>query len=378
MDFDPDGRLIRYDIKEGIIKSAHRMTYNKVNKMLMGDKDLINEYSDIYQMILDAKELANKIRKRRVDGGALDFDVPEYSISLNDKGEPISFKLRERGEAELLIEDFMLKANETVAYHMSMANLPCVYRIHETPDQEKLHNTLGFIERLGYKIPKTKHDILPTELQKLMNDVKDKGNDYFVVNQMMLRSMMKAKYSEECIGHYGLALKYYCHFTSPIRRYPDLMTHRLIKKLMLHPNKKTFDKDFMHYMLNLHEICVTSSEQERKSIECEREVDDMLMAWYMTNHIGEAYKGVINSITQFGMFVTIDGGIEGLVHISNMNGFFVYDDKTMSLSSYKRTYTVGDRVDIVVIGASKKDRSVDFILKEDMSKEVYYGYSSRE
>ncbi|MCR5706282.1 MAG: ribonuclease R [Acholeplasmatales bacterium] len=378
MDLDPDGRLIKYEIKEGIIKSLHRMTYNKVNKMLEGDKELIDEYSDIYPMILDCKELADKIRARRVKGGALDFDVPEYAISLNDKGEPISFKLRERGPAELLIEDFMLKANETVAYHMSMANLPCVYRIHETPDQEKLHNTLGFIERLGYKIPKTKNDILPSELQKLMNTVKEQNTDYFVVNQMMLRSMMKAKYSEECVGHYGLALQYYCHFTSPIRRYPDLMTHRLIKKLMLHPSKKNFDKDYMHFMIMLHEVCVTCSEQERKSIECEREVDDMLMAQYMSNHIGESYKGVINSITQFGMFVTIDGGIEGLVHISNMNGFFVFDDKTMSLSSYRRTYTIGDRVDIVVIGASKKDRAVDFILKEDMNKEVYYGYGSRK
>ena len=371
MEFSNDAKLLKYEIKEGIIKSSHRMTYNKVNKMLKGNKEVIDEYIDIYPMILDASELAKKIRAIRVKGGALDFDVPEYKVLLDEKGKPISFELRERDEAELLIEDFMLKANEVVAYHMNISNLPCVYRIHENPDQEKLRNTLSFIEKLGYNIPKTKDEIKPSQLQKLMNDVKNENTDYFVVNQMMLRSMMKAKYSEECIGHYGLALRYYCHFTSPIRRYPDLMTHRLIKKLLLHP-KKTFDDDYMKYMLSLHEICVKSSEQERKAIECEREVNDMLMAEYMTSHIGESYLGVINSITQFGMFITLDSGIEGLVHISNMNGFFVYDNKNMTLSSYKRKYTVGDRVKIVVIGASKKDRSVDFILKEDMHKEVFY------
>lgn len=371
MEFSNDAKLLKYEIKEGIIKSSHRMTYNKVNKMLKGDKEVIDEYIDIYPMILDASELAKKIRAIRVKGGALDFDVPEYKVLLDEKGKPISFELRERDEAELLIEDFMLKANEVVAYHMNISNLPCVYRIHENPDQEKLRNTLSFIEKLGYNIPKTKDEIKPSQLQKLMNDVKNENTDYFVVNQMMLRSMMKAKYSEECIGHYGLALRYYCHFTSPIRRYPDLMTHRLIKKLLLHP-KKTFDDDYMKYMLSLHEICVKSSEQERKAIECEREVNDMLMAEYMTSHIGESYLGVINSITQFGMFISLDSGIEGLVHISNMNGFFVYDNKNMTLSSYKRKYTVGDRVKIVVIGASKKDRSVDFILKEDMHKEVFY------
>ena len=371
MEFSNDAKLLKYEIKEGIIKSSHRMTYNKVNKMLKGDKEVIDEYIDIYPMILDASELAKKIRAIRVKGGALDFDVPEYEVLLDEKGKPISFELRERDEAELLIEDFMLKANEVVAYHMNISNLPCVYRIHENPDQEKLRNTLSFIEKLGYNIPKTKDEIKPSQLQKLMNDVKNENTDYFVVNQMMLRSMMKAKYSEECIGHYGLALRYYCHFTSPIRRYPDLMTHRLIKKLLLHP-KKTFDDDYMKYMLSLHEICVKSSEQERKAIECEREVNDMLMAEYMTSHIGESYLGVINSITQFGMFISLDSGIEGLVHISNMNGFFVYDNKNMTLSSYKRKYTVGDRVKIVVIGASKKDRSVDFILKEDMHKEVFY------
>ena len=371
MEFSNDAKLLKYEIKEGIIKSSHRMTYNKVNKMLKGDKEVIDEYIDIYPMILDASELAKKIRAIRVKGGALDFDVPEYKVLLDEKGKPISFELRERDEAELLIEDFMLKANEVVAYHMNISNLPCVYRIHENPDQEKLRKTLSFIEKLGYNIPKTKDEIKPSQLQKLMNDVKNENTDYFVVNQMMLRSMMKAKYSEECIGHYGLALRYYCHFTSPIRRYPDLMTHRLIKKLLLHP-KKTFDDDYMKYMLSLHEICVKSSEQERKAIECEREVNDMLMAEYMTSHIGESYLGVINSITQFGMFISLDSGIEGLVHISNMNGFFVYDNKNMTLSSYKRKYTVGDRVKIVVIGASKKDRSVDFILKEDMHKEVFY------
>lgn len=375
MEIDNTGNLVNYDICEGIINSAHRMTYNKVNKILSGDSSLIDEYIDIYPMICDMKELSEIIRAKRVKNGALDFDVPEYKISMNDRGEPIKFELRERFEAELLIEDFMLMANQTVAYHMYEAEIPCMYRVHEAPVEEKVMGVFGFIQSLGYKVKISRNGILPSQIQSIMSEVKEEGVNYYIINQLMLRAMMKAKYEEECIGHYGLALDYYCHFTSPIRRYPDLFVHRSLKTLLLHP-KKSYDKDLMELSYQVHDYALRSSEQEKKSVDCEREVNDMLMAVYMQRHMGEAYDGVINSITQFGMFITIDGGIEGLCHINNMSGYFVYDDKKMTLSNYKMSYRVGDRVRVVCVSASKKDRSIDFMLESDLKykEDDYYGY----
>ncbi len=370
MEIDTTGNVVNYEICEGIIKSAHRMTYNKINKMLAGDRDLIDTYYDIYPMVLNMKDLSDIIRAKRTNDGSLDFDVPEYGVSLDEQGKPIDFILRERGAGELLIEDFMLMANQTVAYHMNIMKLPCVYRVHEEPDQAKLSNVFGFIQRLGYKVKSSKNGIRPKMIQDAMNLVKDSPEEY-VINQMMLRAMMKAKYSEECLGHYGLAFPYYCHFTSPIRRYPDLMTHRLIKTLLLHPGDD-FDDNIQYYNYNLPDICENTSIQERKSVDCEREVNDMLMAEYMSKHIGEAYSGVISSITSFGMFVTLPNGVEGLVHISNMKGYFIYNEKNMSLNGYGVSYNIGDKVDIVVFSTSKKDRSVDFILHKDfISKEWY-------
>lgn len=371
MEIDKSGNLVTYDICEGIIKSSHRMTYNNVNKMINGDKETIDKYSDIYPMINDMVKLSDIIREKRTKAGALDFDVPEVEIELNDDGEPVKFYLRKRDKAELLIEDFMLEANKTIAYHMNISKLPCVYRVHESPDQEKLRNVFSFIKNLGYKVINVKNDIQPKMIQQIMNNIKESSESY-IINQIILRSMMKAKYSEECLGHYGLAFKYYCHFTSPIRRYPDLMVHRLLKTFLLHP-KDDYLEEYKNYMYNLHEIAVNCSIQERKSIDCERDVNDMLMASYMQNHIGEEHKGIINSITSFGMFVSLDNGIEGLVHINNMDGYFIYNEKKMTLSSYSKTYQIGDKIDIVVLNANKKDRSVDFILKED-----YHGGYSRK
>lgn len=367
MEFNMKGKLINYEISEGIIKSAHRMTYNNVNKMLNNDSETIAKYKDIYPMILEMATLSDIIRSLRVKKGAIDFEVPEYKATLDSNGNPLSFELRTRDKAEMIIEDFMLAANETVAYHMSISNLPCVYRIHENPKLEAVRKVFDMIKTTGLKVVVPKNRILPKDIQKAMLLVSEKKKEsYMVINQMMLRAMAKAKYSEKNLGHYGLAMDYYCHFTSPIRRYPDLMVHRLIKTLILHP--EDFDNLYSHYSDIVHEISVQSSIKEREAIDCEREVMDMLMASYMEERIGEEFVGTVDSITKFGMFVLLDNGIEGLIHISNMDGYFYYNEANMTLESSLKTYRIGDKVNVINISASKKHRKIDFLLKEDYDK----------
>lgn len=370
MEYEPNGNLVDYKIGEGIIRSSHRMTYNNVNKMLKQDEEVIAKYKDIYPMIMDMERVSKVLRGIRTKLGAIDFDVPEYKVIMDEKGRPTAFELRTRDDAEMLIEDFMLAANQTVAYHMATLHLPCVYRIHENPDDESVAKVYKLINSIGFKALFPKNKILPKDIQRAMNLVKT-SDSFYVVNQMMLRAMAKAKYSESNVGHYGLAMRYYCHFTSPIRRYPDLMVHRLIKELIIHPND--FDNKFTHFAGIIHDIANQSSIKEREAIECEREVVDMLMAQYMEDHIYETYEGMIDSITKFGMFVLLDNGVEGLVHISSLDGYFDFDEVRMRLYSRNKEYCVGDRVQIIVVSASKDKRKVDFMLKEDYDKKMKVG-----
>lgn len=368
MEIDKKGNLVNYEICEGVIKSAHRMTYNNVNKMLNGDEEIINKYNDIYPMILKMKELSDIIRQRRYKKGGIEFEVDEYKINLNADGSPNEILLRTRDSAEKLIEDFMLQANETVAYHMSISNLPCAYRIHEKPDQEKLHNVFSLISNMGVSLKNTKNDIHPKQIQDALEKISDSPYQP-IINNMLLRSMMKAKYNEKCLGHYGLAMNYYCHFTSPIRRYPDLITHRIIKRLLLHPNN--YENDLMHFEIILPEACLKNSASERKAIECERAVNDMLYAWYMSRYINSKFCGIITSLSQFGMYITLENGIEGLVAYRDMDGYFTYNANTLSVYSGDRMYKIGDKVNIVVIKANKKEGKIDFMLQEDY--DIYYG-----
>ncbi len=368
MELDKKGNLVNYEICEGVIKSAHRMTYNNVNKMLNGDEEIINKYNDIYPMILKMKELSDIIRQRRYKKGGIEFEVDEYKINLNPDGSPSEILLRTRDAAEKLIEDFMLQANETVAYHMSISNLPCAYRIHEKPDQEKLHNVFSLISNMGVSLKNTKNDIHPKQIQDALEKISDSPYQP-IINNMLLRSMMKAKYNEKCLGHYGLAMNYYCHFTSPIRRYPDLITHRIIKRLLLHPNN--YENDLMHFEIILPEACLKNSASERKAIECERAVNDMLYAWYMSRYINSKFCGIITSLSQFGMYITLENGIEGLVAYRDMDGYFTYNPNTLSVYSSDRMYKIGDKVNIVVIKANKKEGKIDFMLQEDY--DIYYG-----
>ncbi len=369
MEYDKAGKLVNYEISEGIIRSAHRMTYNNVNKMLNGDIETIKKYNDIYDMNIEMSNLADIIRNLRNKKGAIDFEVPEYKATLDKEGRPLSFELRTRDKAEMLIEDFMLEANQTVAYHMTISNLPCAYRIHENPDDEAVKKVFNLISAIGLHPHVPRNKFLPKDVQNAMNMVKkDRSESYQVVNSMMLRAMAKAKYSEKNLGHFGLAMNYYCHFTSPIRRYPDLMVHRMIKRLILHTNN--FESDLNHFNEILHDICVQSSIKEREAIDCEREVMDMLMASFMEDKYGQEFVGTVDSITKFGMFVLLDNGVEGLVHISTLDGYFTFNPENMTLNSSRKTYKIGDKVNVICVSASKKKRQVDFVLKASYDKMI--------
>ena len=358
MEYSKLGKLINYEICEGVINSHHRMTYNKVNKILNGDQELIDEYSDIAPMLKNMEEFSKVLRELRHKKGGIEFDTVEYSFRLNSDGSPKEIIKRERMDAEKLIEDFMLAANETVAYHMNIMNLPIVYRIHEKPDQDKLRTTFQEVKSMGLDVKLTQNDIHPKQVQDALEKASDNPNKY-IINNMLLRSMMKAKYSSECLGHYGLAMNYYCHFTSPIRRYPDLMTHRMIKKFLLHPTDK-FDKELSHYSSIIPEIALKNSSSERRSVDCEREVDDMLYAWYMESKIGNIYQGTVTSIQSFGMFVEIENGIEGLILYRNCEEYFEYDEKHHIAYTDNEKYYLGKKVMVKCIAASKDERKIDF------------------
>lgn len=371
MEIDLSGNLVNYDIKEGYIKSRHRMTYDDVNEILKDNKELVDKYSDIYDMLKDMEALSKVLRKRRHDNGGIEFDVDEFKFDLNEDGSPKNITLRSRDNAEKLIEDFMLEANQTIAYHLNISNLPCEYRIHENPDQDKLRDVFGIIRNMGVSVMALKNDIHPKQIQTVLEKIKELPTAP-ILNNMLLRSMMKAKYDPQCLGHYGLGMKYYCHFTSPIRRYPDLMVHRIIKKLILHPNN--FEEDLAHFEAIISDISLSNSMQERKSIDCERKVNDMLSAWYMSNMPKDkVYEGIITSITNFGMYVTLKNGIEGLLAYKNMDGYFEADNNNLSASSGDATYKLGDKVKVMVASASKLTCKIDFMLEED-----YHSYMSEE
>ena len=365
MDISKEGNLTNYEITECVIKSKYRMTYSNVNKIIDGDFELEKEYFEIVPSIMHMVELSEKLRNIRSKKGALEFDVPEYKFDLNEDGSPKSIILRDRDKAEKLIEDFMLMANETVAYNMNIMNLPCVYRIHEKPEQEKLREAFSMLGKMNINVELPKKDIKPKQLQQALELIEESPNKPILSN-VLLRSMMKAKYSHECLGHYGLAMHYYCHFTSPIRRYPDLLTHRIIKRVLVNPTN--LEGDLTHFNQILPSASDLCSKQERKAVECERAVNDMLSAWYMSKHKEEYLKGTITSVTSFGMFITLENGIEGLVSLNNLIDYFYYDSYNMSYSNGKRTYKLGDTVTVVVLSADKKSRKIDFMFKEDYLK----------
>ncbi|MDD2377218.1 MAG: ribonuclease R [Bacilli bacterium] len=369
MEIDKKGNVVNYDIYESVINSKKRMTYNNVNAIL--EKNETPEgYEEFIPTLQNMLELAHIIRKNKEIRGFIDFDIDESKIIVDEKGEAIDVVLRNRGAGEKLIEDFMIIANETVATHVYFMELPFVYRIHGEPNEEKIQSFLKFIGFLGYKVNGKIKDITPKTMQMILNDLKDK-KEFHILSNLLLRSMQKAVYDETNIGHFGIASKCYTHFTSPIRRYPDTTVHRLLR---LYTFENKMDPSTINYWDNkLPFLTDHASQRERAAIECEREVDDMKKAEYMSKHIGEEYEGMISSVLSFGMFVELDNLIEGLVRLDDLtDDHYYFDEATFSIRGQKnkRGYRLGDVVKVIVKAASKENRTVDFsIVKPTKEKD---------
>ena len=358
MEFDSTGRQVDYELFPSVIRSRIQMTYKKVNSIL--ENNIVPEGYEPYEKSLRIMaELANILRKAKIKRGYLDFDVDEAKILVDEDCKPLEIKIRERGVGENLIEDFMIAANECVATHIYFMNLPFIYRVHEVPKEEKIRSFLTFIGNLGYQFSGDVKDTSPKTVQRLLNFLKDKP-EYKMLSSLLLRSMQKAVYKPENLGHYGLASSCYTHFTSPIRRYPDTTVHRLLRTYLFDRNLDM--STIRKWEEKLVYIAEHSSSRERASVDCEREVEDMKMAEYMEGHIGEVFEGMISSVTSFGMFVELDNLVEGLVPLRDMPDFFHYDEVRMTLTG-ERThvkYTIGDRVLIKVARASKEEKTIDF------------------
>lgn len=358
MEFNNEGKQLDYEIFPSVIRSRIQMTYKKVNSVL--EKNVIPEgYEDYADDLKTMEELAEILRKAKVKRGYIDFGVEEAKILVDENCVPTAVVLRERGMGENLIEDFMIAANECVATHIYFMNLPFIYRVHEYPKEEKIRSFLGFVSSLGYQVNGNIKDVKPTTMQAILKQLQDKP-EYKILSSLLLRSMQKAVYKPENLGHYGLASKCYTHFTSPIRRYPDTTVHRLLRTYLV--EGKVDMQTIKKWEEKLVYIAEHSSERERASIDCEREVDDMKMAEYMEKHIGEEYEGMISSITSFGMFVELDNLIEGLVPLRDMKDFFHFDEERMTLTGEKShvKYSIGERVVIKVVRASKEEKTIDF------------------
>jgi len=363
MEVDFDGNVKGHKIAESVINVDRRMTYTNVKKILEDkDEELMEEYKDFLTMFNNMEELAMILRKKRKQRGSIDFDFPETKIILNDKGEPIDIRPYERNVATKIIEEFMLLANETIAEDFHWQQIPFVYRSHEEPDPEKIKVLGDFIYNFGYHIKgKSKGEVHPREIQKLLVDIEGTKEEN-IISRLTLRSMKKAMYTVTNDGHYGLATKYYCHFTSPIRRYPDLQIHRIIKETI---NGRMNGDRVNHYDIILPKIAKISSDTERRAEEAERETEKLKKVQYMKDKIGEEFEGVISSVTAFGLFVELENTIEGLVRVSDMTDDYYFYDEEKHLYIGEKTnkvYRIGDAVKVVLVSVDELRRTIDFNL----------------
>ncbi len=369
MTINAKGEVTDYQIAETVICVDRRMSYTSVKKILE-DKDEAErrEYETLVPMFAQMQQLAALLRKKRHKRGSIDFDFAESKIVLDENGHPTDIRPYERNVATRIIEDFMLIANETVAQHFFWMELPFLYRTHEKPDPEKIMKLEAFIRNFGYHIKLTGEEVHPKELQKLLDKIADTEEET-LISRLTLRSMKQAKYTVECTGHFGLACQYYCHFTSPIRRYPDLQIHRIIKEQL---RGRLKEKRIEHYEARLPEVAKHSSKMERRAEEAERETDKLKKAEYMEERIGSIYEGVISGITQWGIYVELPNTVEGLLHVAELPGdYFYYDENTYEMvgQSTGKTYKLGERIMIQVKDVDRFMRTVDFTIPEDIIQE---------
>lgn len=364
--FDNNANIIDYDIYESVINSKKKMTYESVNRLL--EENIVDEgYEDYVSSLKLMHELSSKIRKNKVKRGYIEFLSDEIKIIVDEYGIPIDIHQKEQKTGEKLIEDFMIVANEAVATRIKDMGLPNIYRIHEKPKIEKIKEFLGYVTSLGYKLTGDFSKLEPKDIQNMLEQLKDK-KEFAILSDMLLRCMQKAIYSNENIGHFGLASPCYTHFTSPIRRYPDEIVHRLLRKYLFKHDYSNESMDNLESKIAMQ--AEHSSIMERKAVECEREVNDMKMAEYMESHIGEEFDGTIVGVKNFGMFVKLTNLVEGAVSIRDLGNYFTYDEKGHTLRGGNKIYKLGDSVRIRVKAASKDARRIDF---EIVSNKEKYG-----
>lgn len=362
MKISKTGEIVDHEIAETVICVDRRMSYSGVQKILQSDEQALKENEEFVPMILQMKELSDLIRERRGRRGSIDFDFPETKIQLDENGKPVEIRPYERNDATKIIEDFMLMANETVAEEYFWRELPFLYRTHEVPDEEKIRKLSTFINNFGYHIH-VRNEVKPKEIQKLLGKVEGTPEED-LISRLALRSMKRARYTTENTGHFGLAAKYYTHFTSPIRRYPDLQIHRIIKENL---RGRLNENRISHYEEILPEVARKCSEHERSAEEAEREVTKMKKAEYMRARIGEEYDGVISGVTKWGIYVELPNTVEGLVHVADMKDDH-YEFSEQEYELYGRhtgkTYKLGQRIRVRVADADKVQRTVNFEIIE--------------
>jgi len=357
MTVNKEGKVTDYEITPAVIKSSARMTYSGVQKIIDGDQELIKRYKNVEKEISLMNELADILIERRDIDGSIDLDVKESAIYVDKEGE-IVVKAAPRDKAHRIIEEFMILANVTVAEFMYYLEKPFIYRIHEDPSEEKLENFYAFLRGLGINAKRRRDQIYPKDFQSILKDAEGTSL-YTLINRVMLRSMQKAKYSPVDIGHFGLSLKHYCHFTSPIRRYPDLAIHRIIKDFL--KGKANLEEKYGEFVFKASK---QSSDKERNAIEAERAVDDYYKLLYISGYIGEEFDGVVSGVMGFGVFVELENGIEGLVKIDTIKSRgkrFIHDEKNYTLSDGKTTFKLGQKVRIKVVGVNLGDGKAEFI-----------------
>ncbi len=357
MEIDRQGHVVDYQICQSVINTSYRMTYSRVNEILSGDEEALAEYEAIVPSVRYMATLHKILEDMRIRRGALNFDTSEAKIIVNDKGMPVDIVVRQRGIAERMIESFMLAANECVAEHFAKQKLPFIYRVHEEPKAEKLQKFIDFASLLGVKVQGTANKMTQSALQHFMANFEDKPGAE-VLNMMLLRSMQQARYSEHNHGHYGLAAEFYTHFTSPIRRYPDLLVHRMIREYSKNSSQEVQD----HFAQVVPELATSSSNLERRAIDAERVVESMKKAEYMEEHVGEEFDGIVSSVAKFGLFIELPNTIEGLIHITTLPEYYHFNERNLTLQGEKsgKIFKVGQQIRIKLVKADKETGDIDF------------------